>query len=34
MRQAQEKTINKCVYHLHRNDTEYQDYWILQKGVE
>ena len=34
MKQAQEKTINKFVSYLHRNDTEYQDDWILQKGVE
>ena len=24
----------KIVYHLHRNDTEYKNGWILQKEVE
>ena len=26
--------INKSAYHLHRNDTEYQDGRLLQKEVE
>ena len=33
-RQVQEKMINKFVYHQHTNNTEYQDDWILQKGVK
>ena len=26
--------INIFLYHLHKNDIEYQEDWMLQKGVE